>query len=802
MYLGIDISGDTLRHFAQVDDSERKGSYYGICGIPPRFSRERFVWNRPRAIRFSAPLTVLPLADAWRSFITRDNSAFSWTYESGVADQKSMASLVSDAINQNLMAFNANHCVVAVNNNFPESRQESLLVALAHSGITNAKLLWRPIALSLSFLDSYGQQLDAGQKLLVVDAESQPPEATVVELYPHSEGIVLPLRKTPKTDDSLDVDFDVYTIRRAIASDVTDGDGDVACQLCAGPFAGNFIAATEAKGCGDIWYRRNGRYFKLDLDGQALQERLEEQFRKGSVKKLLQAVRDKHDFSKMAAVLWHGWPFRSIFKADNNSKHYLLGEDAVSRGAALYAAKLAQGLPTFLDTLPGLYILSEVKELATFCFFPLVEPSIIEGGRTWQLQQPLSGFNVREGIRQFTAVLRKSDEDVCRRTVTRLPRTPDKDTPVLIRAEARPANGHTLVTIEGAEGHQDIFGDNRRIKLDWETIEEIDIPIVYAPEVYPVRGRLFDEGDSEYMQVLVEFLRNERAGPYEPVKYQGNKVAFHKLLEPWGLKPPWPVGQGQPKGWAVQPARGMFGSLWIPIDTSLTERLGQRIQKIMHQDRVKFMNYMFVYAPETFKNELREKFDQDQPSFVERQLRGRPRPSWNWVIAPGRVFSTSDDFELFVDFMLKQGEDGYPKYPDDTFTRHYWWSFFRCLCYHVDTVNVPPEKILAVLGMIHTFVTKENADGTTLKYCLCAILFSLRMRRIYPDFLQPNDNFCTELIHLIKEVMPRIPYPATMLSSTQDQHGEGLNGLVLRFLMQTASLDDYQAIEGLTTSMA
>ena len=50
--------------------------------------------------------------------------------------------------------------------------------------------------------------------------------------------------------------------------------------------------------------------------------------------------------------------------------------------------------------------------------------------------------------------------------------------------------------------------------------------------------------------------------------------------------------------------------------------------------------------------------------------------------------------------------------------------------------------------------------------------------------------------------MPRIPYPATMLASASDPHGEGLNGFVLRFLMQTASQDDYRAIEGLTTSMA
>ena len=31
--------------------------------------------------------------------------------------------------------------------------------------------------------------------------------------------------------------------------------------------------------------------------------------------------------------------------------------------------------------LPGLYILSEVKELGTHCFFHLIKPSVIEGGK-------------------------------------------------------------------------------------------------------------------------------------------------------------------------------------------------------------------------------------------------------------------------------------------------------------------------------------------------------------------------------------------------------------------------------------
>ena len=340
------------------------------------------------------------------------------------------------------------------------------------------------------------------------------------------------------------------------------------------------------------------------------------------------------------------------------------------------------------------------------------------------------------------------------------------------------------------------------VRLNWESMEEVDIPIVFAPEVYPVKGRLFDDADPEYKKALQTFLTIKNAKPYESVTYKGHDIVFHNLLEPWGFAPPWHDGRGAPVGWTSEPARGMFGSLKLPVDSDLIDQLVESIQRIMHQDRVKFLNYMFVYAPESFKQELRSKFSQDEPSFVERVLRGRPRPSWNWVIAPGRVFSTADDFELFVDFIIEKGKNGYPEYPDSTFTKHYWWSFFRCLCYHKDTVNVSPDKIIRVLKMIKDYVVEGNPDRNGLKYCLCAILFSLRIRHRHPDFLQPDDSFCNSLVKLISSHMRTVPYPPTMLSSVADPHGQGLNGLVLRFLMQTASKEDYHAIEGLTTSMS
>jgi hypothetical protein len=695
-------------------------------------------------------------------------------------------------------------CVFAVGNQFPENQQETLLTSMARAGFTDARLLWRPIALAFSFLADYHDRCSAGEQFLIVDAECCPIEATLVELRTHEpSGAIVPLRNAPTKEDRLEMGLDLSQIRHEIALQIAEGDSEIVQQLLTGPFAHDFIASTELKNFESIWCRRNGRYSKINIDPEGMRNQVKSRFKKGGpLSELIQAIKDKFDFKKMSAILWHGWPFRTMAKRKSQGKNYIMDENSVSRGAALYAEKLSQGLPTYLDTLPGLYILSKVKELGTHCFFHLIKPSVIEGGQTWKRAEPITRFSVSEGVKTFSAVLRRSDEDRCRKVVTPLPRTPKKDTPVLINAEAKPASGYARVTIEGSEPNSDVFGDTRLVRLNWDSMEEIDIPIVYAPEVYPVKGRLFDNDDPEYKECLVEFLKQERAKPYVQTKYRNHEIPFHKLLEPWGLSPPWHAGRGMPDGWSAEPARGMFGSLKLPIDNYMIDGLVERIQLVLHQDRVKFLNYMFIYAPEFFKQELRDKYSQDNPSFAERILRGSPRPSWNWVIAPGRVFSTADDFELFIDFMIKHGENDYPKYPDGTFTKHYWWSFFRCLCYHKDTMNVAPERIIKVLRMIHNFVSHGNPDRNALKYCLCAILFSLRIRHRHPDFLQPDDVFCDSLVRLVKDTMPMIPYPPTMLAAAEDPHGEGLNGLVLRFLMQTADQDDYQAIEGLTTSMA
>ena len=731
MHLGIDISGDAIRYQGIVEGQDIREVELAVIGVPPRLAKESFVWNRPRAVRSSHPEKVLALGEAWVNFIDQEDSSFTWSYDAGVIGKALMVDKLSEGLVQNISESTSAKTVIAIDNLLPESRQGYLLSSLAKAGISNVELLWRPVALALSFMSNFANViLKEGNHLLVVDFESRTPEATVLELKKY-KGALVPLRRAPLDKDNLGVDYDIYSMRRQIALDIADGDSVIANQLCAGPFARDFIAFTENQPHGEVWCRKKGQFSKVKLEETTSIESIMRFVNPSLVSDFRRVVFEKHDMRRISLVLWHGWPFRFVHVEHHQDNEFVLSEDAVSQGASLYASRPVDGLPTYLDTLPGLYIMSKVQGLQTHAFFHLVKPKVIPGGQSWERWKPLTRFALQKGIENFTTVLRRSDERKFRKLVTALPVKPNKNSPVLIHAKMQPAHGHAQVTIEGADGYQDIFGEVRRVKLDWKSMTEIEDPLVYAPEVYPVRGRLFEDDNSEYLNILKAFL-NDNGGLYDPIQYCGQRIGFWKLMEPWGQRPPWPQNGRQAPGWEKQPTRGMFGSLRLSIDGNLTQSLSERINATVRtQDRVKFLNYMFIYAPRSHKQALRDKFAQDSPDFIEATGAGGRMPSFNWVIGPGRVFSTRDDFELFLDFIIAHSDGGYPAYPNPSFTQHYWWSFFRCLCYHEDTVNVPPDKIATVLKMIHVFVndtTWTNRDRNVAKYCLCCILFSLRVR--------------------------------------------------------------------------
>jgi hypothetical protein len=372
--------------------------------------------------------------------------------------------------------------------------------------------------------------------------------------------------------------------------------------------------------------------------------------------------------------------------------------------------------------------------------------------------------------------------------------------PLIINAEMKPANGHAIVTIEGDDQHKDVFGRKRRIELDWQTMDDYELSDSYSgPDVYPIRGRIGD--NIECREIVREQVR-QNGNMSHIHRFRQCNVMYEKLHTAWGSYAQW----GEPD----ERTRAMFG-VFIEEGDEIAE-LAESISNSIYDSvgsvakRHKYLNYMHRYAPESFREELRNIYRDENPVIS----------SWNTVYGVGRTFYKKEDFELFVDFMLKKSNDrGYPVYPVEMNMLEngeyhqrlgyvpggpyvYYWAFFRGLMFYEETNLIPIDKAKEVIKTLILYCQENRLSGNKVKYILSTILYSLRFRSNGRKFLEESSDLRVEIVDIVQDRLPQIPYPPTMFENIQP---DKLNDFVLRFVMEKDTKEDRKALEGLVTSM-
>jgi hypothetical protein len=161
---------------------------------------------------------------------------------------------------------------------------------------------------------------------------------------------------------------------------------------------------------------------------------------------------------------------------------------------------------------------------------------------------------------------------------------------------------------------------------------------------------------------------------------------------------------------------------------------------------------------------------------------------------------------LFLGFFLRKSErSGFPDYPAEEFIEKYFWSFFRCLCYYEEPASADRKKVEGVLECIFNYSRycanagwPQGGRANVIKYLLCGILFSLRLRARHRDFLKPGSDLFERMEESIIDLMPQIHYPPTMFAEVQPDR---LNDYVLRFLREEQTADDLAALQGLVIAV-
>ena len=787
MSIGIDINSDVI--FSYDGENDKGYGVYGSLGIIPR-KNEDFIWDNPRASRRSRLGPYISLFDAYSSFMENQQGRgiCKWKSDNGDHQNQRSSDLICKAVKANVSDSQMKKSYFAIDNHMNELQQDEILKNFKINGFFGVELLWRPIAICLYFLKEVGREnFDENQKIVVVDFDSYQPEITVLKLKFLRDELV-PVRDLPDIKDVLSDSYNNHNLKRDFIKKISK-DKDTEKQLKSGQFSGDFFAFLDSDNYRDIFIRNGLAYKKLKIKENWKEDIAKHKVDGHNFLSIKEKIEENKSYQSADMKIWNGFPVRiqdaNIFP-DSDDEIIIRDKLAVAKGLAEYGKRIESGRPTYLDTLPGLEVFSR-SEAAGWKFYNLIEMGEVEGGKKISTENPLTDFRLENGVTEFNSVLRFIASEQVKKLVTEIP--PHDyiyDVPLIINAEMLPANGNAVVTIEGDNKHRDIFGRQRRIKLDWKSMEDYEIPDNYSgPEVYPVVGRIVD--DEECRSIVNTIVENNLPLNYATT-YRKHPITYTSLHGPWGYYWPW-QNSGAPIN---QPQRAMFGAKDENDDeiNYLAAGLSDIIQNIPDtKRRHKLLNYMFRYAPETFVSELRGLYLEDNPDL-----------NINSVYGVGRTFFNPQDFEIYVDFFIRKSVNGgCPRYPNGRFTDAYIWSFFRPLCYYENTNQIPIEKAESVLRCIYNDVVNNTATANRVKYILSAVLFSLRFRTNGRVFLVEGSEIRNQMEYLIQNLLPQIPYPPAMFDT---QRNDCLNDFVLRFLIEENTQEDMEALQGLITSMS
>jgi hypothetical protein len=161
--------------------------------------------------------------------------------------------------------------------------------------------------------------------------------------------------------------------------------------------------------------------------------------------------------------------------------------DPVATGARLFGRRLAAGLPTYLDTLPGLALYAE-KVGGGLEWMDIVEAKEWAGGHVYMRSIP-DRFFLKKQIDALHVYLRKDaqeneTESPYRYGEVKFPSIPARDVKLTIEVEMRPASGLARVVIvpemeETFQGRARAFDYSKMVKVEERDLPE---PVLRWPE--------------------------------------------------------------------------------------------------------------------------------------------------------------------------------------------------------------------------------------------------------------------------------------------------------------------------------
>lgn len=401
---------------------------------------------------------------------------------------------VSELIAGHLSSLNvrkATSSVIAIPDHADESFQQRIVDARYDAGFDELRLIWRPVATLLNWgarLSEDHLREKHGSNALVVYLGPFGFEASIMKLEVEDSklGSLLTPVRSSAGKGSMNKHFNINSLAENLSGHWSSlaNDDKLAWQMLWGtPFIWRKLLGL--KSFMTVFQKSDGQFIELLAPEIQIQHSLFEKILDG-----LANLLDEFDptlLARVKHVITSGHFFHLCSEKGLNLGDYIrimiqarvrvkasfhnvvdsnyTGEDPVAIGAAIYAWRLANGLPTYYDFLPQLEInaLSDGKP----DFIPLIpKQAKIRGGESYRhdVTQP---FSIPAESPHLEFFIHKEGDQV-RKTVTKLKEPPKRETPVRLVVKQTPGQGHANVEIHADK--PGIFGP-RTLTLDWDSLE-------------------------------------------------------------------------------------------------------------------------------------------------------------------------------------------------------------------------------------------------------------------------------------------------------------------------------------------
>ncbi len=398
---------------------------------------------------------------------------------------------------------------LVIPNSTDDGAQQRLIDAYAVEGL-QAVLVWRPVAGALAWLEHFADELLRSVRsetvvghLLVVHVGLEGVEANWLELILRSDtpGWLYPARRRP-TETCAETDRAVRWLSAAISRQLGGSLSANAAQLgwraaWSSPMLLELFRGSSAKPDLSDW----GIPIAF-VDGlhARLQATLEELFIRGTRPWLAEVRRTAVDQTlpqgaivtgDLAAFDVRGRPFGAwVVEALAPKAHVRtciegVGDmrlGALARSAARYAARRAGGLPTYLDSLPDMEALAEVRARPEWRKLVNPKDKYVKGGEVWRDSVDLGGMRIAANTRELELSIWVESGTEVRRVKFQIPEPPKATLAVHLDVQIEPAQGRARVEL--VPERLGAFG-NRRVLLDWVRAEASGLDREAVAERYP-----------------------------------------------------------------------------------------------------------------------------------------------------------------------------------------------------------------------------------------------------------------------------------------------------------------------------